>query len=101
MDTPGWLGRDLEIFPHLLKTLRLDQPKPQQPKESPYEILYPSDFMPEDNANQVQMMEHFIADISKAMGCTHRKISLQNDWRVSAQVEEKNLQQYLYNISHF
>jgi hypothetical protein len=99
MDTPGWLGRDLEVFPHLLKALRLDHPKPQNPKELPCEILYPEDFMPKDNPNQVEIMEHFIADISKAMGCTYRKISLQNEWKESAQVEEKDLRQYLYNVS--
>ncbi|KAH8812887.1 amidase signature domain-containing protein [Xylogone sp. PMI_703] len=99
MDTPGWLGRNLEIFPHLVKALRRSEPKPQQSKESLCEVLYVDDFIPKDHQNQVDMMKHFITDISKVIGCTYRKISLQDEWRVSAPIEEKDLQKYLYNTT--
>lgn len=99
MDTPAWFGRDLQTFPDVLGALRLAESEPGSSMEPPLEILYPSDFMPEDSPEQVQAMEDFIKDMVKSMGCTYRKISIREDWQKTAPVEEKDLRQYLYNVS--
>ncbi|MCJ1357712.1 MAG: hypothetical protein MMC33_007708 [Icmadophila ericetorum] len=99
MDTPAWFGRNLELFPHLLAALRLPVSESPFSEKLPLEILYPSDFMPEDNPEQVQIMEDFIQDVAEAIGCTYRKISIKEDWQRTAPVAERDLRQYLYNAS--
>ena len=53
--------------------------------------------MPEDSPVQLQAMEDFLNDLAKSMGCKYRKISIEGDWRKTAPVEEKDLQQFLFN----
>ncbi len=99
MDTPGWLGRNLEDFPRVLSALSLDVKKTQQfPVTLPLEILYPSDFVPNDSPEQIQAMKDFLSDITIATGSTWHKVSINDDWRRTAPVDEKDLNQYLYNV---
>lgn len=99
MDTPALLGRDLSTFPKVLKVLQLAELATSDSKKPPFEILYPRDFMPKDSPEQVNAMKEFIEDMSKSGGCTHRQISIQEDWKKTAPVEEKDLQEYLRNVS--
>ena len=99
MDVPALLGRDLSIFPEVLKVLQSAKPILSDSEKPSFEILYPKDFMPNDSPEQVKVMEDFIEDMSTYGGCTHRQISLQEDWQKTAPVEEKNLQKYLCNVS--
>lgn len=98
VDTPAWLGRDLEMFPDVLSVLRQAESEPQTPKEPPHEILYPIDFIPEENTEQVKAMEDFIKDMTQSTDCVYRKISIRDDWRETAPVEEKDLHEYLYSV---
>ncbi len=99
MVTPGWIGRDLQIFPDILSAIRLPDWYSENAKESAFEIMYPLDFVPEDSPEQVQAMEEFIEDIVNSTGCNYRKVSIKDDWKMTAPVEEKNLKKYLYNVS--
>ena len=99
MDTPALLGRNLTTFPKILKILQPANPTISYSKKPPFEILHPRDFMPEDTPVQVKAMEYFIEDMCKSGGCTHRQISIQEDWQKTAPVEEKDLQEYLRNVS--
>ncbi|KAJ5753679.1 uncharacterized protein N7511_007832 [Penicillium nucicola] len=98
-DTPAWMGRDLEMFPHILRALHLPGPKAEFSKESSVEILYPTDFIPDNSPGQEQAMVDFIEDLTKSTGCDHRRISIKEDWQKTAPVAEKDLQQYLYNTT--
>lgn len=100
MDTPGWLGRNIEDFPRVLATLSLDMKQPQtSPTSLPVEVLYPGDFVPEDSPEQTHAMENFLSDITSATGGTWRKVSIKDDWQMTAPVDEKDLDQYLYHVS--
>lgn len=49
MDTPGLLGRDLEIFPDVFKDLNPSSGEQESRAHlhgDPLEILYPTDFVP-------------------------------------------------------
>ena len=98
VDTPAWFGRDLNMFPHVLSVLRQVESEPQTAYEPPFEILYPTDFIPEGDYQQVKAMEDFIKDVSQSTNCTYRKISIRDDWQETAPVEEKDLRQYLYCV---
>jgi hypothetical protein len=100
MDTPGWFGRNLEDFPHVLSALSLDMKEPRSfPRALPIEILYPSDFTPENSPEPKKVMKDFLSDITAAIGSTWRKMSIKDDWRRTALADEKDLNQYLYYVS--
>ena len=86
------------MFPHILSVLSQAELGPETGKEPPFEILYPTDFMPTDNPEQLKAMEHFIKDLAQSTGCTYRQISIRDEWRETAPVEEKDLRNYLYNV---
>lgn len=100
MDTPALLGRDLSIFPKVLKALEFHQPIEPASKKLPYTIFYPSDFIPTDSPEQATAMENFIYDMSQGEEGCHQKISIQGDWKQTAPVEEKNLHEYLHHVSN-
>ena len=101
MDTPAWMGRDLKMFPDVFRIL-VNTWTPDKDgglsTEDPIEILYPGDFLPE-NSEQSRVTEDFLAQITSATGGSFRPISIRDDWRRTAPVKEKDLQQYLYNVS--
>lgn len=98
MDTPALLGRDRLVFPKVLKALQLHEPVDSSTNRPSFTIFYPHDFIPEDSPEQVEAMESFIEDMCRMGGCRQQKISIREDWQKTAPVEEKNLQQYLYNV---
>jgi hypothetical protein len=100
VDTPGWLGRDLKMFPKVLSVLRLVEPQLPESKKVPLEILYPSDFIPKDSPEQVNAMEDFIKDMAEATGGLLRRVSIEEDWKEAAPVGETDLREYLYNVSY-
>ncbi len=101
VDTPAWLGRDLQLFPNVLNVLRPTGSEPRLSKTSSFDILYPVDFMPEGNPEQVEAMEVFINDMVESSGCSYRKISIREDWHKTAPVEEKDLREYLYQVGFY
>ena len=54
--------------------------------------------MPKEILEQVKAMEDFPKDITKSTQYTCRQISILDDWLETAPVEEKDLQEYLYDI---
>lgn len=96
--TATWFGRDLAIFSDVLDILREEKSSPVPSIPPRVEILYPIDFIPEENAEQVKAMNNFIRDITKSTGCTSRHISIGEDWLFSGPVQEKDLNQYLFNV---
>ena len=86
------------MFPAVLSVLRRTELEPQISEEPPIEILYPTDFMPENNPEQVKAMEDFIDDMTKSTEWTYRKVSIRDDWLETSPVEEKDLQKYLYSV---
>ncbi|OQD89215.1 hypothetical protein PENSOL_c066G00578 [Penicillium solitum] len=96
-DTPAWMGRDLGIFPHILRALHPPESKAELASASSVEILYPTDFIPKNSPSQEQAMDDFIKDMVKSTECAHRRISIKEDWAKASPVGEKDLEQYLYN----
>jgi len=96
-DTPTWFGRDLSLFPDVLRSLQPDAPASSNGK--PKHIFYPRDFALQDtHPEQIEAVGEFIKDIANASGCTYSSISIHDDWKATAPVEEKDLQQYLCNV---
>ncbi|KAI3337277.1 amidase signature enzyme [Xylariaceae sp. AK1471] len=96
-DTPAWIGRDLETFPDILHVLS-EIPETAENSSVPL-ILYPTDFIPLESPEQVSAMEYFLESIEKSTGSKCKMISIHDDWSKTAPVEEKDLHQYLYELT--
>ena len=71
MDTLGFLGRDVEILPDVFRVLHSSTAKQDDQitgSGDALEILYPTDFTPQDNPGQPRAMESFLDKIKKATG---------------------------------
>ncbi|KAH7312544.1 amidase signature domain-containing protein [Stachybotrys elegans] len=101
MDTTAWIGRDLKIFPAILQAVS-DPPARtvQAENASPTRILYLLDFEPQDSPEQVKAMEILLTAIDNSSGNTHQKTSIHDDWSNTAPVDEKDLRQYLRELTH-
>ncbi|TPX13845.1 uncharacterized protein E0L32_005789 [Thyridium curvatum] len=99
-DTPAWIGRDLGIFPDILRALS-DLPEARAPKEARLVplLLYPTDFIPPESPEQEAAMEDFLDSLNPSTGGMYRKISIQDDWSKTSPVDEKDLHQYLFNLT--
>lgn len=99
-DTPGFVGRDLTLFPGILRVLEqsLEQSSTWR-RDLPRTIIYPTDFIPNDCPEQTAAMDEFLHDISSATGSDYKKVSIKEDWRQFAPVGEKDLTQYLSKVS--
>ena len=98
MDTPSILGRNLLTFPKVLQALQSSRLIASA--DSPtFEILYVKDFMPGDSQKQVNAMVDFVKDMSLRWKHAWRLISIKDDWRKTCPVGEKDLHEYLYNVS--
>jgi hypothetical protein len=98
MDTPGWLGRDLGLFPTVLKTVRESSAVVASFRTETVEILCPIDFSLGIDATQNSAFDAFLDDVFKQTGIQHRKISIKDDWRTSPPVDEKDLDIYLKEV---
>ncbi|KAI0101049.1 amidase signature domain-containing protein [Nemania sp. FL0031] len=100
-DTPAWMGRDLNMFPHVFRALSdadlINSGNVASPTPC---ILYPTDFIPSDSQEQVNAMEEFLDSLGKSMGVKSKTISIHHDWSKTAPVAEKNLHQYLHELTH-
>ncbi|KAI1131680.1 amidase signature domain-containing protein [Nemania abortiva] len=100
-DTPAWMGKDLDMFPHVFRALSdTDSTNPGNGASLEPSILYPTDFIPSDSQEQVDAMEDFLDSLGKAMGVKSKMVSIHDDWSKTSPVDEKDLRQYLYELTH-
>lgn len=62
-------------------------------------FFIPQTSSPPESPEQEAAMEDFLDSIKPSTGGTYRKISIQDDWSKTSPVDEKDLHQYLYNVS--
>ena len=97
VDTPAWFGRDLEIFPAMFDTLSAYKAHLQTADTSPHEVLYVTDFQPEDSPEQISIMERFIENVTEKR-CRYRRISIKDDWKQKGPAKGQDLEEYLYHV---
>lgn len=97
-DSPCLFGRDLVRFKEIVPAWYERQLKPLANSELPWAILYPTDFLPVTNAEQMRAINDFTHGLSKYLEVPPRQISLQESWSKTSPVEEKVLDVFLQNV---
>nr|POE87632.1 amidase 1 [Quercus suber] len=66
----------------------------------PISLVYPTDFWPIDNEQQMKLVHDFVSDFEKAHGTDVKKISIVHEWSISRPKEAGSLsiQEYLENV---
>ncbi|KAJ8129782.1 hypothetical protein O1611_g3850 [Lasiodiplodia mahajangana] len=100
-DTPAWMGRDLGMFPHIFRALSHPDltSTGNGAREAPL-ILYPTDFIPSDAQGQIDAINDFFGELGKSVGVKSKVISIHDDWSKTSPVAEKDLHQYLCQLTY-
>lgn len=97
-DSPCLFGRELSRFKEIVPVWYERQLKPPGNSELPWAILYPTDFLPVTNAEQMRAINDFTHGLSKYLKVSPRKISLAESWSKTSPVEEKVLDVFMQNV---
>nr|OQO26120.1 hypothetical protein B0A51_04514 [Rachicladosporium sp. CCFEE 5018] len=97
-DSPALFGRDFSQFERIVGTWTGQ--KRSQSSKSPITLLYPSDFWPVENAQQMELVSKFIADFEEAHNVKIQPISIAHKWHATkpAQADTLSLQDYLDDV---
>ncbi|KAL9080628.1 MAG: hypothetical protein Q9159_007560 [Coniocarpon cinnabarinum] len=99
MDTPAWFGRDLGLFPAILDALSADKPASGMMSSSGVDVICPTDLIADPHPKQMKEFQKFLDDITKVTGQAPRYVSVNEDWKNSALVENTDLNHYLHNTT--
>ncbi|KAJ5890023.1 hypothetical protein N7504_010833 [Penicillium tannophilum] len=71
-----------------------------QDDELPFAIVYPTDFLPIENENQMGLIDTFFSDFEAAIGVKTEKISIADTWQASPPngVGDVSIQDYLKDV---
>jgi hypothetical protein len=97
-DSPCLFGRELGRFKEIVPAWYERQLKPPGNSELPWAILYPTDFLPVANAEQMRAINDFTHGLSRYLKVLPRKISLTESWSKTSPVEEKVLDVFMQNV---
>lgn len=103
-DAPCLFARDLPILSRAVRIL-LDVPEraessvPDQPSYGPYSIIYPLEYLPVDNEQQMKLIDNFVGDMETALAATVRRVSIKELWRTNHPSGTcEDLDEYLHEV---
>lgn len=69
--------------------------------EKPWKVLYPLDYLPVDNLDQMRSIDDFSEDLASWLSTSVQKICIAEEWKHSPPEAAKNmeLEDYLSNVS--
>ncbi|KAF4993205.1 hypothetical protein FDECE_13483 [Fusarium decemcellulare] len=81
-DTPCILARELEILERVAKIL-ISPPEPSEPAVRPYRLIYPTDYLPVANKEQMKLIYAFVEDAKSTLAATFVSFSIRDSWKRS------------------
>ncbi|KAF5565565.1 amidase signature domain-containing protein [Fusarium napiforme] len=79
-DTPCVLARNLDVIRRVAKTWN---PAPLDVKKRPYRLIYPLDYLPTANPEQMKIIDSFIRDVESHLPATVTPLSIRSSWQQS------------------
>lgn len=102
-DSPSFFTRDIEEATKLVRHWYGDKlPEKPEKSEKPWAILWPQDFLPVGNAEQMRAIGDFTKDLAKQLRIEPETVSVAGLWDKNKPSEAKGqpLHEYLANVSH-
>ncbi len=100
-DSPSFFGRDIAAFKDFVLAWYERDLQPPSKVGLPSAILYPSDYLPIANTEQMILLDKFVDDLATHLEVTPQTISMAKKWAQTSPVEEKNLEIYMQNVSYY
>ena len=97
-DSPCLFGRDINRIPDLIIPWYERPLKPQGPSDRPWSILYPTDFLPVGNAEQMAAINIFTKQLASFLNVKAKRVSLKDHWAKTSPVAEKELDVFMLNV---
>lgn len=80
-DTPCVFARSLSTLRRVVETWTPSST--QEPSSSTYKLVYPVDYLPVQNVDQMKLIESFIADMTTLLPATVLQFSIRDSWKQS------------------
>ncbi|OJJ41891.1 hypothetical protein ASPWEDRAFT_35510 [Aspergillus wentii DTO 134E9] len=96
-DTPALLGRDLTLFDRFLSAWNTTS-RPLITSSTRPRVLYPKDFLPTNNQEQLKILDTFAERLSLALGSELEHMSIAEAWAEDSPEGDGNLDTYLFNV---
>jgi len=97
-DSPSLFGRDIHAFNSLVQSWYGASIKSQDRSNRPWRIVYPLDFLPLGNTDQMAVFDEFVDDLAAYLKVETEKFSIAKKWELSPPVEENNVAKYMENV---
>lgn len=97
-DTPCAFARNLSILKHVAQSW-LNTRVPNQFRTRQYSIIYPLDYLPVDNQQQMTLIDEFVSDMEKALSAETLRVSIRDIWKIRHPPEAcESLDEYLEDV---
>jgi hypothetical protein len=100
-DVPSFFGRDIQTFNHFAHSWYGKSIKSQDRSQRPWRIVYPADYLPVGNTDQMRVFDGFVDDLAKFLDVIPERISIADHWKETAPVDERTLLKYMENVCGF
>lgn len=102
-DSPAMYTRSIDSLEEYVGVWLNQKTTTYQDDELPFAIVYPTDFLPIENENQMGLIDTFFSDFEAAIGVKTEKISIADTWQASPPngVGDVSIQNYLKDVSSY
>ena len=98
-DSPSLFGRDIQTFKTFVQSWYGGHVQGQDRSDRPWKIIYPSDYLPIGNIDQMRVFDDFVDDLAAYLKTDSEKWSIAKAWEQSPPVEERDVMKYMENAS--
>ncbi|KAH7092427.1 amidase signature domain-containing protein [Paraphoma chrysanthemicola] len=98
-DVPSFFGRDINPFKHFAQSWYGGFIANQaEGRNHPWQIIYPTDYLPTENLDQMRGLDYFVGELATFLSVEPRKLSISQEWKDSAPIQENSLPTYMQNV---
>ena len=97
-DVPSFFGRDIQTFMNFAESWYGRSVTFQRNEHLPWRIIYPIDYLPVGNNDQMRVLDSFVEDLATYLDVVTERISISAQWEATAPVRERNLKTYMQNV---
>jgi hypothetical protein len=98
-DSPSLFGRDIHTFNNFVRSWYGASIKSDDRSDRPWRIVYPVDYLPVGNTDQMCIFDEFVNDLAAYLEVKPEKLSIADVWQKAPPVEESDVLKYMENVS--
>jgi len=97
-DSPSLFGRDIQTFKNFIQSWYGASIKSHDTPTRPWRIVYPLDYLPVGNTDQMRVFDEFVDEMAEYLGVKPEKVSIADTWEQHPPVIERSVLKYMENV---